>query len=231
MYIAIEGLIGTGKSTLLMELKKRLLTRRVHFVFEPVLQFNNFSNRHQPLALAYEHPSDAAISQAHIIDVLEKYYHSLPDQYFNPDHLLLGERTLFAPKLFVETRHKLKLFGDFTREWLLKYSDKHLPSADPKFQPDIIIFLNSTSKRCMANMSARNRAGECAVPQSFLDALNVEYQHFKETLHERGIQVHTISVENASVHKVVEEALSFLRSIRVITPADERNGFQTLSLI
>lgn len=148
MYIAIEGLIGAGKTSVMMELKNSLSSKKFNFIFEPVTQFNNFMNHYKPLALAYEAAHNVPIAQAHIIDVLQKFYDEIPEQYFSKDNVLITERTLYAPALFIEARYQNVTLNAFMRDWLLIYAQTKLFPREHFRKPDVIIYLDTDLDQC-----------------------------------------------------------------------------------
>ena len=159
-YIAIEGVIGAGKTTLAQMLAERLGARLVKEQFEQ----NPF------LPKFYEDPEHYAF-QTQIFFLLSRYKqqqdlfqadlfqsHIVTDYIFEKDKI-------FAYLTLQD--EELKLY-----ESLLSTIDKNIP------QPDLVVYLQSSVERLMANIRKRQRKMEENMSEEYIRELNEAYNYF-----------------------------------------------------
>lgn len=159
-HIAIEGVIGAGKTTLAQMLSKSLGARLVLEKFEE----NPF------LPKFYEDPERYAF-QTQIFFLLSRYrqqkdlfqadlFHShiISDYIFEKDKI-------FAYLTLQE--EELKLY-----ESLLTAIEKNIP------QPDLVIYLQSSVDRLMKNIRMRGREMEENMSEDYIRDLNEAYNYF-----------------------------------------------------
>lgn len=159
-YIAIEGVIGVGKTTLAQMIAERLGARIIFERFEE----NPF------LPKFYEDPEHFAF-QTQIFFLLSRYrqqqelyqvdlFHShiVSDYIFDKDKI-------FA---YITLRdEELKLY-----ENLLSTIEKSIP------QPDLVVYLQSSVERLMMNIKARGREIEKNMSEDYIRELNEAYNYF-----------------------------------------------------
>ncbi len=159
-HIAIEGVIGAGKTTLAQMLSQRLGARLVLEQFEQ----NPF------LPKFYEDPEHYAF-QTQIFFLLSRYkqqkelfqadlFHShvVTDYIFEKDKI-------FAYLTLQD--EELKLY-----EALLSSIDKNIP------QPDLVVYLQSSVERLMSNIRKRKRKMEENMSEEYIRELNEAYNYF-----------------------------------------------------
>lgn len=159
-YIAIEGGIGAGKTSLARLLASRLNAR---LILEEI-EGNPF------LPLFYDNPSRYAF-QNQVFFLLSRYRQQ--EQIIQPD---LFQTTVVSDYLFAKDR----IFAHLTLnegEVALydRLSDALLPRA---VRPNLVIFLQNNTERLMQHIRLRGRDYERDIGYDYLQRLNEAYNHF-----------------------------------------------------
>lgn len=159
-YIAIDGVIGAGKTTLARMISERLNARLVLEQFEE----NPF------LARFYEDPDHYAF-QTQIFFLLSRYRQQ--QDLFQADlfHSALVTDYIFdKDKIFAY----LNLQDDELRlyETLVSSIEKNVPT------PDLVVYLQSSVERLMSNIKMRGRKYEENMSEEYIKDLNEAYNYF-----------------------------------------------------
>lgn len=159
-YIAVEGVIGAGKTALAKKLKAKLDARLILEQFEtnPFLEkFYNDRRRYafqtQMFFLINRFKQQEELSQE---DLFSSYIVS--DYIFEKDRI-------FA---------YLNLNGDE----LKLYESLYPLLARSLRKPDLVVFLQSSIDRLMFNIKKRGRAVEKNLTRSYIEELSEAYNHF-----------------------------------------------------
>jgi deoxyadenosine/deoxycytidine kinase len=166
-YIAIEGVIGAGKTTLAMLLGKKLQARIVLEEFED----NPFLERF------YENPERYAF-QTQMSFLTARYKQQQQLRNFDLFHDYLVSDYIFdKDRIFAY----LNLQDDELRlyESIVNFMDKTITS------PDLVVYLQSSPERLMENIKKRNRGIEHGIKESYIcdlhDAYNYYFFRYKKT--------------------------------------------------
>lgn len=159
-FIAIEGVIGAGKTSLAQLLSKRHNTRLVLEEFEE----NPF------LPKFYEDPKRYAF-QTQLAFLASRFRQQ--ETLRNPD---LFQQTVISDYLFEKDRifARLNLSGD---ELALYESIYHIMSV-VSAKADLVIYIQSSVDRLMNNIKKRGRSYEKEISRSYIEELNNAYNHF-----------------------------------------------------
>ena len=159
-YIAVEGVIGAGKTTLARMLSERLNARLVLEQFEE----NPFLERF------YADPDHYAF-QTQIFFLLSRYKQQ--QDLFQAD---LFQSTLVTDYIFDKDKifAYLNLQDDELRlyETLVTSIEKNIPT------PDLVVYLQSGVERLMGNIRARGRKFEENMAEEYIKDLNEAYNYF-----------------------------------------------------
>ena len=159
-YIAIEGVIGAGKTSLARKLKNRLNAELLleQFDANPFLEkFYSDRSRYafqtQMFFLINRFKQQEELSQENLFR-----------DYIVSDYLFEKDRIFAYLNLNSE---ELKLY-----ESLYPLLERSLR------KPDLVVFLQSSSDRLMHNIKNRNRKIERALNRSYIEDLSEAYNHF-----------------------------------------------------
>lgn len=159
-YIAIEGVIGAGKTTLAKMLSTRLNAKLVLERFEE----NPF------LPKFYEDPEHYAF-QTQIFFLLSRYKQQ--QELFQGDlfhNYLVSDYIFDKDKIFAYLTlqdDELKLY-----ESLIGTIEKNIPT------PDLVVYLQSSVDRLMSNIKMRGRTYEENMSDEYIKDLNEAYNYF-----------------------------------------------------
>ncbi len=159
-YIAIEGVIGAGKTSLATKIAERLNAKLILEKFEENPYLEKF----------YEQPDKYAF-RTQIYFLLERYTHlvGLLQEDLFQSHIV-SDYIFEKDKIFAYLNlndSELKLY-----ETLAFTLDKNI------IIPDLVVYLQSSVERLMANIRMRNRDIENQMSESYIEELNEAYNYF-----------------------------------------------------
>ena len=159
-YIAIDGVIGVGKTTLVKMLVERFKGKAIYEIVEE----NPF------LADFYQDPKRYAF-QTQMFFLLSRYrqQQELPQRELF--HQLLVSDYIFAKdKIFAYLNLDDREL--FLYEKIVKLMERDIP------KPDLVIYLKSSPDRLMKNIQKRDRPFERDMKYEYIDSLNKAYNNF-----------------------------------------------------
>jgi len=161
MYIAIEGVIGVGKTT---------LARLLHEPFQANLLLEVFEEN--PFLSQFYADRQRYAFQTQIFFLLSRYHQqrrSVPD-------LTANERSLFSDYTF----EKDALFAgiNLTGDELEMYYRVHEALAEKMMVPDLIVYLRAETPLLMRRIAQRDRSYERNMQYAYIDELNRAYDDF-----------------------------------------------------
>ncbi|UCF63599.1 MAG: deoxynucleoside kinase [bacterium] len=159
-YIAIEGVIGAGKTSLAHPLLQKLGGRLVLEEFEENPFLEDF----------YQDPEHYAF-QTQIFFLLSRYRQQ--EQIMQYD---LFEKKIIADYMFVKDRIFATLNLNEKEMTLYNMLARILEKRIVK--PDLAIYLKASTKKLMHNIRKRNRPYERQIKEDYIDALNNLYEEF-----------------------------------------------------
>src|SRR4030095_6894605 len=159
-YIAIEGSIGAGKTSVASKLSERLNSRLILESFED----NPF------LVKFYENPAEYAF-RTQIFFLLERYQQlqQLHQKELFQSHII-SDYIFEKDKIFAY----MNLSDDELRiyEQVTQGLDKNIVA------PDLVVYLQSSVERLLHNIRLRNRDVERNITREYLENLNEAYNYF-----------------------------------------------------
>lgn len=160
MYIAIEGAIGVGKTTL-----SRLLSSR----FQADLMLEVFEEN--PFLAVFYADRDAYAFQTQIFFLLSRYHQQqeVPGA-IESDKNIIADYTFEKDALFA----KLNLDGDE----LDTYFSVHNALAEKLLLPDLVVYLQAETSVLMQRIAHRDRPYERNMDQDYIHNLNKTYEDY-----------------------------------------------------
>ncbi|MCK6619305.1 MAG: deoxynucleoside kinase [Calditrichaceae bacterium] len=159
-YVAIEGVIGVGKTTLAMKLQETIGGK----VFLEEFEENPF------LADFYRDPKHFAF-QTQMFFLLSRYRQQEKIvQYDLFQERVIADYMFYKDRIFATLNLNEKEFSLYNM--LAKILEKRVA------RPDLAIYLRSSTDRLMKNISERARAYEKHIERDYIEALNRLYDEF-----------------------------------------------------
>lgn len=161
MYIAIEGVIGVGKTTLARLLHQSLQSNLLLEVFEENPFLSQFYADRQRYAF-----------QTQLFFLLSRYH----QQRRSVPELTAGGRNLCSDYTFEKDAlfARINLKGDE----LDMYARVHEALAEKILVPDLIVYLRADTPTLMQRIAQRDRSYERNMQYAYIDELNRAYDDF-----------------------------------------------------
>ncbi|MFN3492537.1 MAG: deoxynucleoside kinase [Anaerolineales bacterium] len=161
MYIAIEGVIGVGKTTLARMLQKTFDAEVLLEVFEENPFLSDFYSDRARYAF-----------QTQIFFLLSRYH----QQNNNVPKTLAEGKNLISDYTFAKDAlfAGINLKGDE----LDMYYKVHEALGEKIPKPDLLVYLQATTDTLMSRIALRDRPYERQMERSYIDELNQAYEEF-----------------------------------------------------
>jgi deoxyguanosine kinase len=161
MYIAIEGVIGVGKTTLARLLQSTFEAEVLLEVFEENPFLSDFYGDRARYAF-----------QTQIFFLLSRYR----QQNSNVPKILADGKNLIADYTFAKDAlfAGINLKGDE----LDMYHKVHEALGEKIPKPDLLVYLQATTDTLMSRIAFRDRPYERQMERGYIDELNVAYENF-----------------------------------------------------
>jgi len=161
MYVAIEGVIGVGKTTLARLLRPMLEAEILLEIFEENPFLSDFYGDRARYAF-----------QTQIFFLLSRYHQqrrSVPE-LLGAGKSLISDYTFAKDALFA----RINLKGDE----LAVYHKVHEALAEKIPRPDLIVYLRAETPVLMQRIAQRDRSYERNMEQAYIESLNRAYEDF-----------------------------------------------------
>src|SRR5574341_1912778 len=161
MYVAIEGVIGVGKTT---------LARLLQSVFNAEILLEVFEEN--PFLSDFYSDRERYAFQTQIFFLLSRYH----QQRRTVHEILALGKNLFADYTFAKDAlfAQINLKGDE----LDMYYKVHEALAEKIQKPDLIVYLQASTGTLMQRIALRDRPYERQMEHSYIDELNHAYDQF-----------------------------------------------------
>ena len=178
MYVAIEGVIGVGKTTLARLLQPAFNAEILLEVFEENPFLSDFYADRERYAF-----------QTQIFFLLSRYH----QQRRTVHELLASGKGLFADYTFAKDAlfAQINLKGDE----LDMYYKVHEALAEKIQKPDLLVYLKASTDTLMQRIALRDRPYERQMERSYIDELNAAYDSFYARPFD-GTPVLTVETDN-----------------------------------
>lgn len=161
MYVAIEGVIGVGKTTLARLLQSRFEADLLLEIFEENPFLSDFYGDRQRYAF-----------QTQIFFLLSRYrqQNSTVPKFLAEGRSLLADYTFAKDALFA----RINLSGDE----LVMYDKVHEALGEKIPKPDLVVYLQASTEMLMQRIAFRDRPYERQMERDYINELNHAYDDF-----------------------------------------------------
>jgi deoxyadenosine/deoxycytidine kinase len=159
-YIAIEGVIGAGKTSLAKRIGERLNAK---LIFE---QFDN-----NPFLEKFYADRKRFAFQTQMFFLINRFKQQQE----------LHQEDLFAEHIvcdYIFEKDRIFAYMNLSKDELNLYESIYPLLARALRKPDLVIFLQSSTDRLMFNIKKRSRKVERAITRSYLEELSEAYNHY-----------------------------------------------------
>ena len=193
-YIAVEGPIGVGKTTVVEKLAERLDANKVleDWATNPFLQ-------------PFYEGSDGASFQLELFFLLMRYRQQQE----------LVQRQLFAQATlcdYVFEKSRLFAYLNLDDSELMIYEKVFTLLADSVPRPDLVVYLQAPTDVLMKRVKARGRREEQALAEEYLGEVNRAYNHY--FFHYSATPLLVVNTTDVDFVKNPEDLDDLLRQIR-----------------
>lgn len=187
IVIVIDGIVGSGKTTLIEKCLVPLLSERglkITVVREPVEKWQNdgLLERFYQDQRRWGYHFQTKAFHDRVLECIEKF-----EKYGTYTDVFLLERSIFSDSLFMKMLHEDKVVDDVEMkhytEWWSLWS-RLMP-----FEPDLFVYLKPDLNVAMGRVKERSRGGE--------DGISVEYQHRLQQKHDEFLGGDTVSISES----------------------------------
>lgn len=159
-YIAVEGVIGAGKTALAKKLKARLESKLILEQFEANPFLENFYNDRKRFAF-----------QTQMFFLINRFKQQ---EELNQEDLF----TNFIVCDYIFDKDKIFAYLNLSAEELKLYENIFPLLSRNLRKPDLVVFLQSSLDRLMFNIKKRGRAIERNLTRNYIEELSDAYNHF-----------------------------------------------------
>lgn len=159
-YIAIEGAIGAGKTTLAKKLKERLNSELILEEFEANPFLEKFYSDRRRFAF-----------QTQMFFLINRYKQQ---EQLNQENLF----TDFIVSDYIFEKDRIFAYMNLSAEELKLYESIFPLLARSLRKPDLVVYLQSGPERLMYNIKKRARKIERNLTRSYIEELSESYNHF-----------------------------------------------------
>jgi len=207
MYIAIEGVIGVGKTTLARLLQPAFDAEVLLEVFEENPFLSDFYSDRARYAF-----------QTQIFFLLSRYH----QQNNNVPNILANGKSLISDYTFAKDAlfAGINLKGDE----LDMYHKVHDALGEKIPKPNLLVYLQATTDTLMSRIAFRDRPYERQMERAYIDELNVAYEEFfsKPFDHTPILKIDTNDlniIQNAEHIKLIENRIREALGLSPYQPA------------
>ncbi len=198
-YIAIEGNIGAGKTTLANLLSKN---------FDAILIEEQFSEN-PFLPLFYKNQSQYALSLE--LSFLYERYAQMKEYLQNntsQNKLVISDYSFIKTKLFAAANLNTNEFDLFVKFYNIIYNQ--IP------KPDILIYLDAPILKLQENIAKRGRSYEKDISAEYLSKIQNSYNSFLKTSNIKTIVIETKNLDFTEDENFCNQFISFLKEDTIL---------------
>ncbi len=193
-YIAIEGVIGVGKTSLAKILCERLNSRLILEKFEENPFLSDFYQDRQRYAF-----------QTQLFFLLSRYRQQMELSQTDVFH-----RSMVTDYIFAKDR--LFAYINLDEKELHLYDQLYSILTREVTKPDLVIYLQADTERLMKNIDLRDRTYERNMDRNYIDSLNQFYNqfffHYKET---PLLIINTTQIDFVNKKEDLDEVMKYIQ--------------------
>ena len=159
-YIAIEGVIGAGKTSLAKRISEKLDAKLILEQFENNPFLEKFYVDRKRFAFQ---------TQMFFLINRFKQQQELHQEDLFSEHIICD---------YVFEKDRIFAYMNLSKDELNLYESIYPLLARTLRKPDLVIFLQSSTDRLMYNIKSRNRKVERAITRSYIEELSEAYNHY-----------------------------------------------------
>ena len=159
-YIAIEGVIGAGKTSLAKRIGERLSAKLI---------FEQFDNNPFLEKFYVDRKRFAFQTQMFFLINRFKQQQELHQEDLFSEHLVCD---------YIFEKDRIFAYMNLSKDELNLYESIYPLLARALRKPDLVIFLQSSTDRLIYNIKKRNRKIERAITRNYLEELGEAYNHY-----------------------------------------------------
>jgi len=159
-YIAIEGVIGAGKTSLAKRIGERLSAKSI---------FEQFENNPFLEKFYIDRKRFAFQTQMFFLINRFKQQQELHQEDLFSEHLVCD---------YIFEKDRIFAYMNLSKDELNLYESIYPLLARALRKPDLVIFLQSNTDRLVYNIKKRNRKVERALTRNYLEELSEAYNHY-----------------------------------------------------
>ena len=208
IIISIEGNIGSGKTTIIKELKS-LDNDKVVFVDEPVNEWLNIkSNGKNALELFYE-DQDKNSFWFQVLAYITRLRNLLETIKKNPNKIIITERSIYTDKyVFAQMLFDSGKISDIEFQTYNYWFD----TFKSQTSIDIILYVNTEPEECMNRIKTRNRSEESNVELDYLKDCHNKHINWLCNNNKQDTKIININ-GHQSKENMKQEVLNFVNNI------------------
>jgi deoxyguanosine kinase len=161
MYIAIEGVIGVGKTTLARLLQSRFQSEILLEVFEENPFLSDFYSDRERYAF-----------QTQIFFLLSRYH----QQHRGVRDIIATGKSLISDYTFAKDALFARI--NLKNDELVMYNRVHEALAEKITMPDLLVYLHASTHTLMQRIAMRDRSYERAMEWNYIQQLSDAYDEF-----------------------------------------------------
>ncbi len=193
-YIAIEGVIGVGKTSLAKILSEKLNSRLTLEKFEENPFLSDFYGDRQRYAF-----------QTQLFFLLSRYKQQLDFGQTDVFH-----RSIVTDYIFAKDR--LFAYINLDEKELHLYDQLYSILAKEINKPDLVIYLQADTERLLKNIDMRGRSYEKDMDKNYIESLNQFYNQFFYHYHETPLLIiDTTEIDFVNKKEDLEEIMKYIQ--------------------
>jgi len=193
-YIAIEGVIGVGKTSLAKILTQRLNSRLILEKFEE-----------NPFLSDFYGDRDRYAFQTQLFFLLSRYRQQLELSQTDVFH-----RSIVTDYIFAKDR--LFAYINLDEKELHLYDQLYSILAKEITKPDLVIYLQADTDRLMKNIDIRDRDYERGMDREYIESLNQFYNQFFFHYNETPLLIiNTTEIDFVNNPKDLDEVMKYIQ--------------------